>query len=123
MVDGFEQFKGTLSQSAAHLAKCLTFDSKVSRLGERLGNYAFLKTAEDQANGDYQRMMGRFQSVGTKAAEAASFIRPEIMEIEDARFHELIQSPELELFKLMLERITRYKPHTLGEKEEQLLAM
>ena len=123
MVAGFEQFKGTLANSAAQLAECLTFDSKVSRLGERLGNYAFLKTAEDQANGDYQRMMGRFQNVGTKAAEAASFIQPEIMAIEDERFDEMLQAPELELFKLMLERITRYKPHTLGEKEEQLLAM
>ena len=123
LVSGYEEFRGKLSESADHLAKCLAFDSKVSRLGERLGNYAFLKTAEDQANSDYQRMMGRFQNVGTKAAEAASFIRPEIMAIDDRQLDLFLDAPELELYKLMLERITRYKPHTLGEKEEQLLAM
>ena len=123
LVGGYEPFRGQLAQSPARLAECLTFDSRVSRLGERLGNYAFLKTAEDQANGDYQRMMGRFQNVGTKAAEAASFIRPEIMAIDDARLQELIAAPEMELFRLMLERIVRYKPHTLSENEEQLLAM
>lgn len=122
-VGGYKQFRGKLSDSAATLAECLTFDSQVSRLGERLGNYAFLKTAEDQANSEYQRMMGRFQNVGTRVAEEASFIRPEIMAIDDERLEQFMQAPELELFRLMLERIVRYKPYTLGEKEEQLLAM
>ena len=44
-----------------------------------------------KANSDYQRMMGRFQNVGTKAAEAARFIRPEIMAIDDAKLEEIAQ--------------------------------
>ena len=123
MVEGFEKFKGKLGNSAADLAACLTFDSEVDRLGERLGNYAFLKTTEDQANSEYQRMMGRFQNVAVKAAEAASFIRPEIMAIESETLAEFLEQPELELFKLALERVVRYKPHTLSEREEQLIAM
>ena len=123
MVGGFEKFKGKLGNSASELAQCLTFDSEVDRLGERLGNYAFLKTAEDQANTEYQRMMGRFQNVATKAAEAASFIRPEIMAIDSDRLTEFLLQPELELFRLALERVVRYKPYTLSEKEEQLIAM
>ena len=63
------------------LAACLQFDAAIDRAGERLGVYAFLKTAEDQGNSDYQRMKGRYQHVATQAAEAASFIRPEIMAI------------------------------------------
>ncbi len=123
MLDGFERFRGRLGDSAASLAECLAFDSQVDRLGERLGNYAFLRTAEDQANSHYQRMMGRFQNVATKAAEAASFIRPEILSIESDRLQQFMESPELEPYRLMLERIARYQPHTLSEKEEQLLAM
>ncbi len=123
MISGFEAYRGTLSNSAADLAACLQFDSQVDRLGERLGNYAFLRTAEDQANTDYQRMMGRFQNVATKSAEAASFIRPEIMAIDSDKLDEFIKQPELELFKLALQRVIRYKPHTLSEKEEQLIAM
>ncbi|MEM9409900.1 MAG: oligoendopeptidase F [Planctomycetota bacterium] len=123
MVPGFEKYEGTLGNSAADLAACLTFDSEVDRLGERLGNYAFLRTAEDQANTDYQRMMGRFQNVATKAAEAASFIRPEIMAIDSETLNQFLQQPELELFKLSLERLIRYQPHTLSQSEEQLIAM
>lgn len=122
-IGGFEAFRGTLSLGAAELAACLEFDSRVDRLGERLGNYAYLKTVENQANSEYQRMMGRFQNVATRAGEAASFMRPEILAIPDQQLAEFLKDPVLELYALSLERLTRYKPYTLGEKEEQLLAM
>ena len=123
MIGGFEQYQGTLGKGAKELAECLDFDSSVSRLGERLGNYAYLRTTQDTTESDYQRMMGRFQNIATRAGEASSYIRPEILAIEDDELDKMLQKPELELYKLSLERLTRYKPYTLGEKEEQLLAM
>ncbi len=122
-IGGYAKFKGTLASGAAELAACLQFDSHMDRLAERLGNYAFLRTAEDQTNSQYQRMMGRFQNVATRAGEAASFIRPEILAIPEETMEQFLNEPELELYRLMLERLARYKPYTLGEKEEQLLAM
>src|SRR3954465_9567371 len=80
-IPGYAKFKGHLGDSAEMLSACFQFDAAIDRAGERLGVYAFLKTAEDQANSDYQRMKGRYQHVATKAAEASSFIRPEIMSI------------------------------------------
>ena len=68
-----------LGENAETLAACLKFDSQLDRLGERLGVYAFLKTTEDQTNSQYQRMLGRFENVATRAAEAASYIRPELL--------------------------------------------
>ena len=68
-------------------------------------------------------MMGRFQNIATRAGEASSYIRPEILAIDEAKLDAMLQEPELELYKLSLERLTRYKKYTLGEKEEQLLAM
>ena len=44
MIGRFEKFQGTLDKGAKELAQCLQFDSSVDRLGERLGNYAYLKT-------------------------------------------------------------------------------
>ena len=119
----FEQYHGTLNQSAERLAECLTFDSKVDRLAERLGNYAFLRMAENQTNSEYQRMTGRFQNLMTRAAEAASFIRPEILAIPEEKIQQFLNDPAMKLFKLSVERLLRYKPHTLSEKEEELLAM
>jgi len=122
-IPGFEKYRGHLAESAEMLAACLRFDAAVDRSGERLGVYAFLKTAEDQGNSDYQRMKGRYQHAATKAAEASSFIRPEIMAIDPAVMDQFLKAKELEEWRLALERILRYRPHTLGKIEEHLLAM
>ena len=122
-INGFEKFRGKLASSSEMLSACLQFDAAVDRAGERLGTYAFLKTAEDQANSEYQRMKGRYQHAATKAAENASFIRPEIMSIPAKLMEKFLESRELADWKLSLERLLRYRPHTLGKKEEQLLAM
>src|SRR5205809_7673112 len=122
-IAGYEKFRGKLKESAKALADLLRFDSEFERLGERLGVYAFLKTAEDQANSDYQRMKGRYQHVATKASEASSFMRPEIMAIASEVMDQMLAAPELKEWRLALERTLRFRPHTLTDKEEQLLAM
>ena len=80
-IAGYEKFRGKLGDDAKTLAACLQFDTDFDRAGERLGTYAFLKTAEDTANSDYQRMIGRYRNAASRAAQAASYIRPEIMAI------------------------------------------
>lgn len=119
----YEKFRGTLSGSAQNLAALLRFDADFEREGERLGNYAFLKTSEDQGDSTYQRMKGRYQAVATKAAEAASFIRPELMSVPTDVMDQFLRDPELAEWRLALERTLRHRAHTLGDKEEQLLAM
>ncbi len=122
-IAGYEKFRGRLGDSAEMLSACLQFDSSIDRAGEPLGVYAFLKTAEDQTNSDYQRMKGRYQHVATKASEAASFIRPEIMSIDPAKMKSFLEARELAEWRIALDRILRYRPHTLSDKEEHLLAM
>ena len=122
-IAGFEKFRGKLADSAEMVAACLQFDAAVDRAGERLGTYAFLKTSEDQANSTYQRMKGRYQHVATRAGELASYIRPEILAIPEKTMRRFLADPSLADWRLALDRIVRYRPHTLGGKEEQLLAM
>jgi oligoendopeptidase F len=119
----YGEFQGQLGESAHVLAACLRFDSRFDRLGERLGVYAHLKTAEDTGNSTYQRMQARYMNAASRAAQAASYIRPEIMAIDDARMRSFLQGDELTLYRLKLQRMLRYKPHTLSDKEEKLLAM
>jgi oligoendopeptidase F len=122
-IDGYAAFRGTLAESAEKLAACIEFDLEVSRAGERLETYAMLKTAEDQTNGVYQRMRGRMVQAHGRMAAAASFAHPEILAIPAAKMDEFMKTPQLAPYKLLLERLLRFKPHTLGEKEEKLLAM
>ncbi len=119
----YASFRDTLGKGAAQLAKCLKFDVKFDRQTERLGTYAFLKTTEDTADGTYQRMMGRFQHAASEASQAASFMRPEILAIPDRKYKQFLRSKELKAYQLVLERLVRYKLHTLSNAEERLLAM
>lgn len=122
-IQGYEQFRGQLGQSAERLAECLEFDIRVDLLSERLGTYVFLKTTEDQTNDHYQAMMGRFQNQAVRANQLASYIRPELLSIPEATIKSMLQSERVAPFRLVIERITRFKPHTLSDKEESLLAM
>ena len=122
-IAGYAQFQGKLAQSSKTLAACIRFDSELDRLSERLAYYAFLNAAEDQGNSVYQRMEGRSTSLATKAAEAASFIRPEIISIPPDTMNDFLATSEMQPYLLLVERLMRFKPYTLSEKEERLLAM
>src|SRR6476661_6874127 len=112
-IPGYARFRGKLGESAGVLAECLSFDASIDRAAERLGTFAFLKTSEDQGNSDYQRMKGRYMHVATKASEASSFIRPEIMSIPQAKMKTFLKSKELGEWRIALEQILRFRPYTL----------
>jgi oligoendopeptidase F len=123
LVERLATFAGRLGTGAEVLCECLDLDATIDRMGDRLGNYAYLKTAEDQTNSHYQGLIGRFRFEMTRAAEAASYIRPELLALPDETLQAYLDDPRLSLYRLQLERLIRYKPHTLSAKEEQLLAM
>ena len=97
----------------------MEFDIELDRAGERLGTYAFLKTAEDTANSAYQRMIGRYRNAASRAGQAASFIRPEIMAIPAAKMKKFLAAKELAPHRITLERMLRYKPHTLSHRRRK----
>ena len=119
----FRDYVGTLAESPAQLAKCLAFDLEIDREADRLGTYAHLRMSEDTEATPAQRMTGRFQHAATKAGELASFLQPEIMAIEASVLEGWLETPELQPYRLMLERVVRNRPHVLSEPEERLLAM
>jgi oligoendopeptidase F len=119
----YESFRGRLSESPAVLAEALDFDSDFDRTAERLGTYAFLKTTEDQADSHAQGMKARYQNLAVRASQAASYIRPEILAIAEPEMARMLSDEALALYRLQLQRLLRYRPHTLTDNEERLLAM
>ena len=119
----YAAYQGKLGDSPESLAACLQLDLNLDRAAERISNYAFLKTAEDVGESKDQRMQGRYMHVASRSAQSASFIRPEILAIPAATMDAFLESSVLAPYRLILQRVLRYKPHTLGSKEENLLAM
>jgi oligoendopeptidase F len=118
----YASFKGRVGRSGQDLLEVLEFDKSIDLLGEKLGHYVSLKAAEDSANRDNLARKAEFSSLGTKIREAASFITPEIQAIPDDRFTALIADLLLKEWRNSLERLRRYRPHTLSEGEEKILA-
>jgi len=122
-IAGFERFRGKLGEGAKSLAACLKYDCDFDRLGERVGGYAHLKVTEDQANSTYQGMVARFQNLATRASQAASFIRPEILALPKETLDKYLAAKEMQPYRLVLERIIRFQPYTLSPREEEIVAM
>ena len=122
-VPGYAAFRGTLATGPAAVRAFLDFDAAFDRAGDTLGTYAFLRTTEDVAAGAYQGMKARYAGVAARAAEAASYFRPELLALPGATLAAYRAAPELAAFKLTLDRLARFQPHTLSEPEERLLAL
>lgn len=122
MLPGFAKFKGKLGTNAKTIKSLLEYDAVVDRLFERLAVYAHLMTAGDTSDSDNQRRSGRLHHLGTKLGESGAFIRPELLAIPEKKMQAFLKSADLKDWKLALERTLRYRPHTLSNKEEELLA-
>lgn len=122
-VPEFGKFKGTLDQSSRQLKAFLEFDRQFDLVCEKCYHYASLRTSEDGSNDAYLQREARLSHLLTRAAEAASFLAPELLAIPDERYAEILADPALAEWKVSLEKVRRFKPHVLSESEEKLLAM
>ncbi|MDA0690681.1 MAG: oligoendopeptidase F [Nitrospinae bacterium] len=119
---GYAAHQGKLGDSTAALKACLEFDMSMSRTLEKLYTFAHLRNDEDKTHTIHQQNFERVVRLSTQISQARSFIESEIMSIPESRINDFLQDAELEFFKLHLERMLRYRQHTLSEKEEALLA-
>jgi oligoendopeptidase F len=115
--------KGRLGDSADTLLACLEYDKQLEQIAERLGHYASLKNSEDSSNDQNLSRRAELTNLLTKVREAASYINPEIQAIPNEKFQRFLNDPKLADWKISLSRLRRYKPHTLSEPEERLLAL
>ena len=123
MVPGYRRFRGKLGKSAKIVRACFDFDVQFEKLSEKIGSYAYLKQSEDVANSAYSGMVQQFTFLSTRAREEASYLAPELQALPKKKLDAYQRAPELKPYRLSLERMVRYKPHVLSEREERLLAM
>jgi oligoendopeptidase F len=118
-----KQWKGRVGESARTLAEVLEFEKALELRIERVYHYASLQLAEDSTNNEYLIRIGQVQNLLTKIGEAAAFVVPEILAIDDKKFAEFIADPALKEWRIKLHKIRRMKPHVLSVPEERLLAL
>jgi oligoendopeptidase F len=118
-----QNWRGRVGESARTLAEVLEFEKSLDLKIERVYHYASLQLAEDSSNNEYLARIGQVQNLVTKIGEAAAFLVPEILAIDDETFAKFIADPALAEWRIKLHKIRRMKPHVLSVPEERLLAL
>src|SRR5213595_1336530 len=119
----FAEWKGRAGESVQTLAGLLEFEKAVEQKMERVYHYASLQAAEDSTNNDYLARIGQVQNLLTRISEAAAFVVPEILAIDEERFGKFLADLALKEWAIKLHKIRRMRPHVLSVPEERLLAL
>lgn len=123
MIFQYEDFEGTLGESADRLLEYLKFNDETNLLMERLYVYANMRYHQDMANSIYQEFAARAQKLMVEMSGASAFAEPEILEITTEKINVFFnENPELETYKRYISEILRGKNHTLDKKTETILA-
>ncbi len=118
----FDSFRGTLKESPEAIHSAFAFYLSSLRTLERLYVFAHLRSDADTGNSSALGELQKVQNLYARVSSAASFLTPELLEIEEDTLNAFLESPVLAEYKRMLESFTRYKAHTLSQAEELLLA-
>src|SRR5947207_14036636 len=118
-----QEWKGRVGESAQTLAAVLEFEKALELKMERVHHYASLQLAEDSTNNEYLARVGQLQNLLTKIGEAAAFVVPEILSIDDEKFSQFMADLALNDCRVKLHKIRRMKPHVLSFPEERILAL
>jgi len=123
MIERIPSFKGTLGKSAVSLADYLDFSRDLDILGERLGYYADLRQTEDEGDSAARTMNGKITMAAAKANAASAWDNPEILAIPEKDMETFLTSERITDYRIYLQRILRYRPYTLSDKEERIIAL
>lgn len=122
-IEKLKLLKGKLGENAETFYQVLKLYFDTYKLYYKLSDYAFRLADEDLRIGANQSLNQQATTLGTQLSEAASFINPEILKIDQNRIKSFFeQKKELEEFRFYVYDILRLKEHTLTEREEEILA-
>ena len=117
-----KNYKGKLGSSKDSLYKALKLSEDASRIVQNLYVYTHMKQHEDTRINENQGMATKIDMLSTELSMATSYIVPEIISIDDKILNEFLESKELSFYRKYIDDILREKPHTLSEREEEILA-
>lgn len=115
-------YQKTMTASPQALHEALDAYMECDIRAEQLGYYAMLRLQEDLSNPAAEEQYAKYMQVQADYAQVVSFYRPKIQEIEERTLRAWWQKDPLSSYRIYLEHIIRYRPHTLPAREESLLA-
>ncbi|QLG61296.1 oligoendopeptidase F [Halorarum salinum] len=116
-------YEGRTTGSAATLRELLETYEAVMREVSTVVQYANLRSNEDTRDQECQAMAAKAGSLSSEASSAASFIEPELQELDRDDVEALVEEePALAEYEHYFDDVLRMKPHTRSAEVEELLA-
>jgi len=122
LIDEVKKYKGTLADSEENLYKALNISEQASRILQNLYVYTHMKSHEDTRINKNQGNATKTDMLSTELSMATSYMVPEIIAMDSKKLEGYLKSEKLSHYKKHVDEILRLKPHTLNEREEELLA-
>lgn len=122
LIEEVNKYKGTLADSEENLYKVLNISEEASRILQNLYVYTHMKSHEDTRINKNQGNATKTDMLSTELSMATSYMVPEIIAMDNAKLENYLNSEKLSHYKKHVDDILRLKPHTLNEREEELLA-
>jgi len=122
-LEALQNCAGTLDENAQRLLHCLDLAFSLARSLELVGGFAFKLSDEDTREARPLEMRQQASLLGTRFAEVASFVDPEILALGESKVRSFLeQEPGLEPYRHYIENVLRRAPHTLGGEAESVMA-
>lgn len=122
-LDMADFFAANATQSGTALYNALQYGLGLMRDLEKLYVYASMKSDQDTANGFYQGLSNKAESLAAKVSAAISFFDPAVLSLSSDQLDAYFAAePRLNDYKHYFDDILTQKGHVLPENEEKLLA-
>ena len=122
-IEELSAYEGRVTESAATLEAVLELRESIMRDVSNLSAYARMRKDEDTTNQTYQALAARARSLAADASSAASYIEPELQELDGGEVEALIEeNSALEAYEHYFDDTLRMKSHTRSAEIEALLA-
>ncbi|GGK68312.1 oligoendopeptidase F [Haloarcula sebkhae] len=123
LIEDLSAYEGRATEDAATLLATLETYEELMRTVSNVAAYARMRRDEDTTDDTYQALTARSQSLSSEASSAASFLDPELQELEYDDIEAMIdEEPALEPYEHYFDDVLRMKDHTRSAEVENLLA-
>ena len=120
-IDKFDSYQGKI-KNVDSLLSFIELDAKVSSAVMDLYIYAMTYSDQDLSNGEALTMLSKADELENKYSIAISFFEPELLSIEKDEYNKLVNNDKLKGYKVLLNKIYRYKDHVLSKEEERIVS-
>jgi oligoendopeptidase F len=122
-LDDLRAFEGRATEDAETLLELFETHEAVMRAVGNVSAYARMRRDEDTRDDEAQAMATRAQSLASAAGSAASFIEPELQDLDREAVETMMAAePDLRQYEHYIDDVLRMKPHTRSPEIESLLA-